>query len=248
MRAGRTRQARAPGSVPVARRRRVATAGGRGGPRRSPAPPPAPPGRRSGGLAWSRTASMTVGQDSPSCRPAAATVAHVPSTTRPPASRRNRVVTRARAGTAGSDSVNEPRSHNGSRQYQRRLTHTSRNPADPHGRSRGRVRTTSLTRPENTPHAGHAAAVSSAVTTHATRDPSACRSTRSTAIPSRSSSNVASLVSSSKPVTPGVLIASEQPRSPGLRVFHVTTRGPCHTKPTLRTVTDADTSPTPHPG
>ncbi len=134
-------------------------------------------------------------------------MAHVPSTTRSPASCRSRVVIRARAGICGTDSVNEPRPHSRSRQYQRRLTHTSRNPLTPYGRSRGRLRTTSFTRAESTPQLGHARAVSSAVTTRTTRLPSAARSTRATPSPSRSSSTVAAstaVVSLSKPAAPPV--------------------------------------------
>jgi hypothetical protein len=145
----------------------------------------------SSGAACSRRASITVGQDSPSCRAEATTVAQVPSLTRSPASARNRVVIRARAGRTGSDSVNEARSHNRSRQYQRRLTHTRSSPLLPYGRSRGRVHTTSFTWQENTPQVGQARAVSSAVTTRTTRPPSGVRSTASTASPSRSSNSVA---------------------------------------------------------
>jgi hypothetical protein len=78
------------------------------------------------GAATSRAASMTVGQDSARCRALATTVAQIPSTTSRPACSRSRVVNRARAGTAGSDSVNDRFAHSGSWQYQRRLTHTSR--------------------------------------------------------------------------------------------------------------------------
>ena len=106
-----------------------------------------------------------MGQDTPVIRPAAATVAHSPSTTRSPACSRSRVVIRAPAGTAGIDSVNDLRPHHGARQYQRRLRHTSSIRVRPCGRSRGRVHTCSFTRVEITPHVGQAAAVSSAVAT-----------------------------------------------------------------------------------
>jgi len=137
---------------------------------------------------------MTVGQASPRCRPLATTVAQTPSTTSVPARSRSRVVSRARAGTAGSDSVNEPSGHSGSRQYHRRLTQTSRSGVDPHGRSRGLVVTTPLTRSANTPQRGQARAAASAVASHTWRDPSGNSSTRRTSRPSRSSRQVASLV------------------------------------------------------
>ncbi len=74
---------------------------------------------------------MVVGQDRPSERAAAVTVGQIPSITRAAACPRRRAVSRARAGMAGSDSVNDPRGHRGSSQYQRRLAHSSRRSDDP---------------------------------------------------------------------------------------------------------------------
>ena len=141
-----------------------------------------------------------MGQDTPVIRPAAATVAHSPSTTRSPACSRSRVVIRAPAGTAGIDSVNDLRPHHGSRQYQRRLRHTSSIRVRPCGRSRGRVHTYSFTRVEITPHVGQAAAVSAAVATSTSSVPAALRSTTVTASPSRLNSSVASPAPAPAPV------------------------------------------------
>src|SRR5277367_3812900 len=60
----------------------------------------------------------------------------------------------------------------------------------PYGMSRGDVHTRAFTDLETTPHAGHAAAVSSAVTTYTTRVPSTERSTRSTRTPGSPNNNV----------------------------------------------------------
>ena len=143
-----------------------------------------------------------MGQDTPVIRPAAATVAHSPSTTRSPACSRSRVVIRAPAGTAGIDSVNDLRPHHGARQYQRRLRHTSSIRVRPCGRSRGRVHTYSFTRVEITPHVGQAAAVSSAVATSTSSVSAALRSTSVTASPSRLNSSVASPAPAPAPVGP----------------------------------------------
>src|ERR1700739_3635941 len=56
--------------------------------------------------------------------------------------------------------------------------------------SRGEVLTRPFTEVDTTPHAGHAAAVGSAVTTCTTRVPSARRPTRSTRTPGSPNNNV----------------------------------------------------------
>jgi hypothetical protein len=109
-------------------------------------------------------------------------------------------VIRAPAGTAGVDSVNDLRPHDDSRQYQRRLRHTSSIRVRPCGRSRGRVHTYSFTRVEITAHVGQAAAVSSAVATSTSSVPPALRSTSVTASPSRLNSSVASPAPAPAPV------------------------------------------------
>jgi hypothetical protein len=68
-----------------------------------------------------------------------------------PHSRRSRVVTLARAGTAGSDSVNDPRGQPCSRHRQRRFHHTSSTGVSPYGMSRGRVDRAALYRRRDHP-------------------------------------------------------------------------------------------------
>ncbi len=87
-----------------------------------------------------------------------------------------------RAGTAGSESVNDPRGQAASRHRHRRLCHTSRTGASPYWVSRGWLTAWPFTEEENTPHDGHAP-VSSAVTRCTTRAPSSSSSTRPTASP-----------------------------------------------------------------
>src|ERR1700757_836233 len=62
--------------------------------------------------------------------------------------------------------------------------------SSPYGMSVGDVVARPFTDVENPPHDGHAAAVSSAVTTCTTRVPSAQRSTRSTRTPGSPNNNV----------------------------------------------------------
>jgi hypothetical protein len=95
------------------------------------------------------------------------------SATAKPSSTRSRVVSLKRARTAGSDSVNEARGQSRSLQRHRRLCQISRNTLVPYGMSRGRVQTRPLRQTESTPQLGHAAAVSSALTTCTTRAPKA---------------------------------------------------------------------------
>lgn len=84
---------------------------------------------------------------------------------------RNLVVSRARAGTCGNNSVNDPREHAASRHRHLRLCHTSRSGACPYGTSLGLVTACPLTEVDSTPHDGQPAALSSSVTTCTTRTP-----------------------------------------------------------------------------
>ena len=96
------------------------------------------------------------------------------------------------SGTVGRHSVNVFRGQRVSRHRHRVLCHTSRIGSGPYGTSRGRVVTCSLTEDDSTPHAGHAAAPTSSITT-CTRRPSpssASPSTAATASPSMPNNSV----------------------------------------------------------
>ncbi len=112
---------------------------------------------------------------------------------RDPGGLRNLAVSRARAGTWGTCSVNVRRGHPGWSQCQRRLRHRSRLARPATGRSLGRVVTDCLTRDARTPQSGHCRACSSAVGSATIGLPPGSGLTRSTISPSRPSSRVVSL-------------------------------------------------------
>ncbi len=102
-------------------------------------------------------ARWVTGHDTCCQRPASATVQPRPATSAP-SSRRSRVVSLQRGGTAGSDSVNVLRGHSGRPHFHRRLHHATDTSSRPRRRSRGRVSAYSCTRPERVPQSGHDAA------------------------------------------------------------------------------------------
>ena len=148
-------------------------------------------GAASAGVTRSMNARCTTGQPTRWWLATSATV-RPESATADPSSARSRVVSRARAGIAGSDSVNDSRWHAVSAQRQRRLGHTTDSPAGPCGRSRGRLVTRPFTDTEITPQDGHPAAVSSAVNTCTTRPATPSATTHTTANPSSPNSRLAS--------------------------------------------------------
>jgi hypothetical protein len=166
----------------------------RGRPRRVSSMPSAVTGSGWAGrsmVASRANAADTVGQDSPWSRPAWVIV-RPPTPTARPAAVFSRAVTRARGGSCGADSVNEPRPQLGVRQRHRRLRHTSRDLTGP-VTSRGRVTAQPRGALEGVRHAGHTASTSAAVTRCTTRHPSiGSSSTRSTTTPSNPSNNVVS--------------------------------------------------------
>jgi hypothetical protein len=85
-------------------------------------------------------AACTIGQDRRWSRPDWVTV-RPPSQTASPAACRSRHVTRARAGSCGTVSVNEVAGQSEHRQYQRRLCQISWQARPPTSRSRGLVAT-----------------------------------------------------------------------------------------------------------
>lgn len=119
-----------------------------------------------------RKASITVGQDRRRSRAAWMTV-EAASRMRRPAAPRSRMVIRAPAGICGICSVKDRRGQPGSRHHQRRLCQRNSSPLSPYGRSRGRVTAEPFTLVANTPQAGHARALSSAVARWTRRVPSA---------------------------------------------------------------------------
>jgi hypothetical protein len=145
--------------------------------------------------ASSMTAACAVGHDTPNAHATSATLRHA-SPTADPAARRSRPVVRRRAGTSGTDSVNDNRPHNASAQRHRRLCHTIDIEPSPYGRSRGAVLTRPFTDLDSTPQLGHPAAVSSSVCTCTVRPPNWSRSTRPTRNPGSPNNSV---VSSFKP-------------------------------------------------
>ena len=147
-------------------------------------------GSASRGATWATNAACATGHDTPYRRAPDRTQREC-SAICSPHSARSRAVSRDRAGTADSDSVNVARGHSGSRQHHRVLCHRSRTGAGPWGRSRGRVVVRSFTEVETTPQAGQAAAASSSVTISTTRAPSSSRTTDTTLRPSIPNSTVA---------------------------------------------------------
>jgi hypothetical protein len=142
--------------------RRGPTSAGPGGPRRCRAPVPDRAERAAPGRRGRRT---------------------------PPLRPRSRTVSRLRAGTDPTASVNERRRHDGSSQRHLRLRHTSSGRRPPMGRSRGRVVRCPFERRARVPHSAQHRARSSAVANRTTK-PSGLSSTEVTARPSRPNSRV----------------------------------------------------------
>ncbi|SCG67103.1 hypothetical protein GA0070560_12473, partial [Micromonospora halophytica] len=104
-------------------------------------------------VAWVVNAAATIGHEMPWSR-AACTIVRPASATAAPAACRNRVVSRERAGTWATCSVNDLRGQAGVGQNQRRLRQRSRTGRPATGRSRGRVVAHCFTRTARCPHPG----------------------------------------------------------------------------------------------
>ena len=122
-----------------------------------------------------------------------------------------RGVTRARAGTPGTASVNTVRLHTALGHNHFRFRHRSIGRSGPTCTSRGEVATQPFERVERSPQSGQIPTHSAAVNTPTSRVPSARRCTDSTTTPSRSSS---SELPSTMPASL-VLDASRTPSSQG---------------------------------
>lgn len=122
--------------------------------------------------AWAMNARCAVGHDT-RCAAATSDTDRAASPIADPIWARNRRVVRARGGTSGIDSVNDPTSQDACWHLHRVLHQRNRIPFSPYGMSFGAVAVRSFTDLETTPHDGHVAAPASAVTTCTIRVPSA---------------------------------------------------------------------------